>query len=105
MSVARYLFHFGYEDPAERQSNAQQCTDFESSAEFWIEAPSEADALAWGTQVAEAFVRYIFERADQTPYSWIEANFAHWFDASSDSAEISFVPLGAMPDFATLVRE
>ena len=105
MSVARYLFCFGYEDPAEHQSNAQEGTDFESSAELWIEAPSEADALAWGAQVAEAFVRYIFERADQTPYSWIEANFAHWIDASSDSIEASFVVPGAMPDFTTLLRK
>ena len=46
----RFLFRFGFQAP--EQIN----TDDEDSECVWIEAVNEESALAWGMEVAEAFV-------------------------------------------------
>jgi hypothetical protein len=105
MSTKR-LFVFGYESPAEFQSNLENGTDFESSAGVWITSASEQDAAEWGRTVAERFVVWLFEREGHSPYSWISGQFVHWIESDPNvlaaAADLPIVPVGEIPDFALL---
>ncbi len=46
-----YLFGFGYEDALEMKCNAETGSDYESSTGVFIEADSEAEALAWAPRL------------------------------------------------------
>ncbi len=84
--MARYLFGFGY------QPDCLWGTDLEDSECVWIDALDEASALAWGREVAEAFI------AARWPHlpSWKTSSFAHWIEHSDPDvlkwAEVNQVP-------------
>lgn len=61
--MTEYLFIFGNENPTEAKTNTDSETDFESSMALRIVAPSEAEALAWGNEIAEWFVATLYRDA------------------------------------------
>jgi hypothetical protein len=77
------LYVFGFEAPAEAKSNAAHGTDFESSACVRIAAESEEEALRWGREVAERFVKELF---GDPGISWKALGFAHWIETDPDEA-------------------
>jgi hypothetical protein len=78
---SEYLFIFGYEDPAERESNDSQGTDYESSGAVRIIAADEKQALSWGREIAERFVATIYR--DPT-VSWKQLGYAAWIEEHPD---------------------
>jgi hypothetical protein len=79
--MPQYLFVFGYESPAERNTNSHQGTDFESSNAVWIMASSKEQALEVGRQYAEKWVGELFHSAGIVSYEgWMAGQFAHWIE-------------------------
>lgn len=74
--MARYLFCFGY------QPDYLWGSDLEDSECVWIDALDEASALAWGREVAKAFVA---TRWPELP-SWKDSHFAHWIEHNDTEA-------------------
>ena len=105
--MTRFLFRFGYETPAQRRDNQAHGWDDECSGAFFVLANDSAQALAWGQEVAEAFVaRQFKEQGCQEVPGWKEDAFAFWIEdnPSSDfsSAELEAMPqvsLRVLPDF------
>lgn len=102
-----FLFMFGFESPTEHLWNERNGTDDESSWAVWISAASSDAALAWGQQIAEEFVRQLFEQAGVAPRSWTTDGFAHWIsddksqlDAARLERSIPTVAIGEMPDLS-----
>jgi hypothetical protein len=89
--MARYLFRFGYCTPSQWAANEAHGWEDESSSAFLVEADSPEAALAWGAEVAEAFVQALFAADGRAvgALSWKEARFAHWLE---DSPEDAFPP-------------
>lgn len=112
MQMARYLFRFGYCTPAQWLGNEAHGWDDESSSAFFVIADSPEAALAWGTEVAEAFAHHLFRAAawaGPIP-SWKEARFAHWIEESPERVfsfdvleHLPVVRAGELPDFNVLV--
>ena len=106
-AVTTFLFMFGFESPTEHIWNERHGTDDEFSWAIWISAESSDAALAWGRQIAEEFVRQLFERAGVAPRSWRADVFAHWIsddvsvlERAHAEASIPTVAAGQMPDFS-----
>lgn len=105
--VPRYLFIFGYETPRQRILNAQHGWDDEGSCAFFIDASDEASALRHALNVAEAYVRWLFKRANwEGPIpNWREGDFAHWIERHPERVEaatlgtLPIVSADATPDF------
>jgi hypothetical protein len=77
--MKRFLFRFGFESPAERESNRSLGTDFESSEAIWIRAISEEDAFSKGRSYAERYVAKLYSEDHLTPAPpWKADDFAHW---------------------------
>jgi hypothetical protein len=98
----RYLYVFGYEDPFDRRSNSEHGTDFESSSLVWIIADNEEQALNWGYEISEWFVKLLHEDIN---ISWKKDGFAAWIEYRTEEllqaklAEILEVQCGAYPNF------
>jgi hypothetical protein len=103
--MREYLFIFGYESPDERRSNAEDGTDFESSGAVRIAAGDEAQALAWGNEIAERFVATLYGDSN---VSWKKDGFAAWIEDEPDQhlrerwAEIPVVQVGEHPPVESL---
>lgn len=105
--TSQHLFRFGYCTPAQWAANAKHGWDDESSSAFFVESASEDEALEWGREVAEAYVRHLFAQAgsEDSP-SWKDADFAHWIEDAPDEvfpvatlASLPRVRVGDLPDF------
>jgi len=100
-----YLYIFGYEDPSERKSNSECGADFESSGQVRIIATDEEEALNWGRNISERFVKFIYGN-DQM--SWKDERFASWIEHDPDEyllskwEKIIVVKVGEYPDFSLL---
>lgn len=94
-----FRYTFGYETPQQAQLNARNGWDDEDSATLLIEAPSEVEAVAWGRQVAEAFVARLYAPALE---SWSAGGFADDIEhvaAVSTPTEVVAVKCGQWPDW------
>jgi hypothetical protein len=106
--MMEYLFIFGYENPAEAKANAESETDFESSMAVRIVAPNEAEALAWGNEIAEWFVATLYRDAT---VSWKKGGFAAWVETEPDDhmrqrwTKIPVVRVGEYPAMDKLLSE
>jgi hypothetical protein len=92
---------FGYNTPDQLRLNEQHGWDDENSATVIIEADSKEAALEWGREVAEAFVRALF---DDQRMSWKAEGYADEIRPPSE-AELSRIPvirLGEYPDWTLL---
>jgi len=52
-----FPYGFGFEQKDEMDYNRRAGSDFELLTGVFIEAASEAEALKWGREISEAFVR------------------------------------------------
>src|SRR3954453_6087930 len=96
----RYLFVFGYGTVETEASNDRHGDDCESSQALWIDAASEEQALAWGREIAEQFVRL----TSPTSPSWKQSGYANWIESAPktrfDSKALASLPVvmaGQMP--------
>lgn len=91
-----FVFRFGYEAPWEKESNERYGTDFESSQWVVIDAKDEADALSWGCEIAEQYVRRVCGE------SWRAGEFAFWVESPTEcpwAVGRPSVVVGQLPDF------
>lgn len=105
----KHLFCFVFETPNQYRHNAERGFDDEDSAALWIVAATPADALQWGQTVAQAYVDWLFSRAQAEGYSWRDAGFANWIEADQNSLSPAslmqsppVVSVGDMPEFGCL---
>jgi hypothetical protein len=104
--VPRYLYIFGYQTPEQLEVSARQGYAEESSRALFIEAASAEEALAWGREISEEFVRRLFPKEK---VSWKEMNFAQWVESAPQReypadilAALPAVACGKYPDFERL---
>lgn len=102
--MAKYLYIFAYQTPEQRHAVAAHGPAEESSAAVFIEADSAEEALAWGREISEAFLRHLLH---DPVVSWKGLNFAHWVENDPRQeypadilARLPVVPRGSFPDFA-----
>jgi hypothetical protein len=81
--MPEFLYIFGYRTPEQQERFTRFGHDDEDSAAVFIEADSANDALAWGREISEEFIRHLF--ADPT-VSWQHMRYAHWIDAHPEEA-------------------
>ena len=101
--INKYLYIFGYQTP-QQVAQAENDNEAEEASEaVFIEAESAEQALAWGREISEEFVRRLF--GDQA-VDWKSKNFAHWVEVEPQSeypkdilAALPVVPCGQHPDF------
>lgn len=105
--MPQYLYCFGFEAPVDREANQRWGSDAESSYAFFVEASSPEDALEWGQEVAEAMVRFIFEKSGWRGAipSWKADGYAFWIEDDPEeiaqASDCPVVAVGAMPDITT----
>jgi|ERR1043166_4469066 hypothetical protein len=102
-----YLYGFGYEDKLEMECNDRTGSDYESSKGVFIEASSEAEALTWGCEIAELFMRH--EHDGDPSISWRARGYAHWIQPHPETSSWSHclpflqrVRVGELPDFSRM---
>jgi hypothetical protein len=76
--MARFLYVFAYQTPAQIKAAAAGEYAEEASEAVFIEAESAEQALDWGKQISEDFLQGLFPERD---ISWKRLNFAHWIEA------------------------
>jgi hypothetical protein len=102
----RYLYIFGYQTP-EQQARTGIGEDAEEASEAtFIEAESAEQALAWGREISEEFVRRLF---GTQVVDWKSNNFVHWVEAEPQTEypedilqSLPVVACGQHPDFKSL---
>lgn len=100
-----FLYIFGYEDPIDRKVNSEVNTDYESSEVIRILAEDEQEALAWGREISEKFIQYLFK---DSQISWKNDGFASWIENNPDEylckqlESFPIVKVGRYPDFEAL---
>jgi hypothetical protein len=98
--VPVFVFRFGFESPQQRVGNNRYGWDDESSQWVLVDAPDDAAALAWGREVAEAFVRRLGSQ------SWRACGYAHWVEPLSAcpwAVGRPPVAVGQLPEFEAWV--
>ena len=96
--MKRFLFRFGYSTPAQWEGNRTHGWDDECSSAFFVRANSAEDALFWGCEVAECFVRNLFDSAGYRDIpSWKAAKYAFWIDENPNT-EFSPTELERLPE-------
>jgi hypothetical protein len=102
----KYLYIFGYQTPEQLAHAAEDEHADESSEAIFIEAESAEQALAWGREISEEYVRLLFR---EDVIDWKSKNFAHWVESDPQAEypqdildNIPVVPYGQHPDFQLL---
>jgi hypothetical protein len=103
--VVRHLYVFGYQTPRQTEHSSPGASDDEESAAVFIDAPSRSDALAWGREVSDAFIRRLY---NDEQISWKAFNYAHWIEdlpssrfTAADLAGVLTVSVGTYPDWSS----
>ena len=76
--MTKYLYVFSYQTPEQQVLSAEPGVPDESCQAVFIEADSKEEALAWGRQISEEFVRGLF---GSQSVSWSEQNFPHGIES------------------------
>ena len=105
--MPRYLYIFTYQTPDQwAAAGATPGTPDESSRALFIKADNPEQALTWGSEIAEAFVKCLF--TDST-ISWQRLNYDHWLEAQPEQeypkdilAALPEVNYGQLPDLGSL---
>lgn len=102
--MEKYLYYFGYQDQEEFEFN-----DGEGSTGVFIQAENEKQALQWGREISEAFMKYI-HRNDTL--SWKAIGYAHWVEKNYYESDWSHcldffqvVKVGVFPQFYEMTTE
>ena len=100
----KYLYVFCYRTPRQAAQREPDIAE-ESSEAVFIQAASPEDALAWGREIAEAFVAKLFPGGSP---SWGKSNFSHWVESEPEKeypaailAGLPIVSIGNYPVFAS----
>jgi hypothetical protein len=106
--VNKHLYIFSYQTPKQTGVSAREGYAEEASAALFIEAEVAEQALAWGREVSEEYVRRLFP--GQT-HSWKTLGYAHWIEPEPAQeypaevlARLPTVPCGTFPDFEAFRR-
>lgn len=98
-----HLVRFGFESPAERRSNEQYGSDFESSDQVWILAGSPDEALERCCAVVDRSCDVMYADAGWAAPRpvWSVDGYAHWVEATAADRPVDGVPIddGSDPDF------
>ncbi len=104
--MARYLYVFAYQTPAQVEAAARGGFAEEASEAVFIEADSAEQAMEWGQQISEEFIKSLFPQGEM---SWKSQNFAHWIEAEPQAEypadllrRLPVVPCGVQPAFSNL---
>jgi hypothetical protein len=69
--------------------------DDENSAAFFIEAFSEHEALTWGREISQEFVRRLY---GDRGLIWRPTDYAHWIEADPASRFRRIAPVASRED-------
>lgn len=102
--TGRYLYVFGYQTPGQMaREMTNEWQDDQDSAALFIEASSSQEALEWGCQISEAFVKRLHQ---DDKFSWKALEYPHWIEDvpssrfSADAlATVATVSVGQFPDW------
>ena len=99
----RYLYIFGYRTPEQMASASTNENADESSQAVFIEADSGDQALEWGREISDKYVRQLF---GAQPMDWKAMNFVHWVESEPQLEypavileKLPVVSYGNFPDF------
>jgi hypothetical protein len=101
-NTKKYLYIFGYQTPQQVALAATDQHSEESSEALFIEAESPEQALAWGREISDNFVRRLFH--DQ-PIDWKSMNYVHWVECEQMEFpatildQLQVVAFGHFPNF------
>ena len=68
-----FIYFFGYESPNDKRVNDYWNSDHESSIVIRISAENEIRAIEWGDEIAEKFIKFLYQ--DES-VSWKSDEFA-----------------------------
>jgi hypothetical protein len=94
--MPKYLYCFGSETPGQARRNRSFSVDDEDSEAVYIEAADPEQALAWGEEVSERFIRLLFR---DPQVSWREMDFARWIAHDAEPDGVPTVRVGEDPDY------
>ena len=80
--MPHYLYIFGFNTPEQIEDWEKHRWDAEDSEAAFIEASSEAEALAWGREVSREFVRRLYGTQG---LNWRETDYANWIEAAPET--------------------
>ena len=99
----QYLYIFGYRTPEQMDLLRANENAEESSQAVFIEAKSAAQALEWGREISDKYIRLLF---GDRPMDWKGMNFVHWVESEPHLEYPAFilenlpvVSYGNYPDF------
>jgi hypothetical protein len=103
-----YLYIFGYQTPDQMSPAAKEEHTEEASEAIFIEAESAEQALAWGREISQEYVRRLF---GSKPVDWKSMDFAHWVEPEPQKEypkdileSLPVVTYGKYPDFQAFKR-
>jgi len=76
--MSLFLYIFGYNTPDQIEAFENYGYDDEDSESVFIEAKSEAEALAWGREISREFIRRFYGARGLV---WDSADYANWIEA------------------------
>lgn len=92
-----FMYSFGYETPEQEQNNRRFGYGDEDSAAVLIRAADASQALAWGNQVAEAFLTKMYEPDE---VSWKARGYSSWVEpCNEDESDLPCIGVGEFPTF------
>ena len=99
----KYLYIFGYRTPEQMALASTDENAEESSEAVFIHAQSQDQALAWGREISDKYIRQLF---GDGLVDWKSMNFAHWVESEPQREypaaileKLPVVAYGSFPDF------
>jgi hypothetical protein len=80
--MPQYLYIFGFNTPEQIKGFEKHGWDDEDSGAVFIEAVSEQEALTWGREISQEFVRRLY---GDRGLIWRHADYAHWIETDPAS--------------------
>lgn len=97
-----FLFRFGFESPEQFHANNAHGWDDEDSQGVLISARTEDEALAWGRQIAEAFLQQLYQ---DKLISWLVRGYANWLEKPGEFwPGLQHVRVGDWPDYTVWLK-
>lgn len=97
--MKEYLYSFGYETPNQSKLNIEYGWDDEDSESIIILSESADQALIWGEEISERFIKLLYMDIN---ISWKQSGYSHLVEeinSSKDYIELQTVCYDEFPDF------
>jgi hypothetical protein len=101
--MPRFLYIFSYQTPEQMRAAGVSTAPEEACRAVFIEARTEEEALTWGREVSEEYVRRLFK--ENAP-SWKAQGFVHSIEREPEQeypaavlSELPVVAVGVHPNF------